>query len=99
MHRFARPTVFGLVTALGLLSGAHAVECADPAWTLAITQAMGRAPEAGECNAKLYGRAHTHQARVDAVRKVLGAMQLAGTNQVPTQKLPLKSVSPSVRGE
>ena len=99
MKWLASKTFFGLVTALGILNSAHAVECTDPAWTRAITQAMGRLPAAGECNVKLYGQARTHQERVDAVRKVLGEMQMAGTNQIPTQKLPLKSASPAVRGK
>lgn len=69
---------------------AHAVQCVDPAWTRAITEAMGRAPAAGECNTRLYGPTATHEERVAAVRRTLPALAAQGAHQVPTQKLPLR---------
>lgn len=72
------------------LAQAHAVECLDPAWTAAITQATGRAPAAGECNPRLYGPASTHEERVAAVRRTHKALQEQGAHRVPTQKLPLR---------
>lgn len=81
----------GVLASLALNS-AHAVECADPALTRAITQAMGRSPKAGECNPKLYAEARTDKERIDVVRKTLGALhERNGTDALASQKLPLKS--------
>lgn len=76
-----------------ILSGvgsAQAIECQDPAWTKAISEAMGRAPKAGECNPHLYGAAGTHEDKVRVAKEVLGQIyQRRGTSDVPTQQLPL----------
>lgn len=79
-----------LLSLSATLGEAHAVECLDPAWTAAITQATGRAPAAGECNPRLYGPASTHEERVAAVRRTLKALEEQGAHRVPTQKLPLR---------
>ncbi len=74
------------------MSCAQAVECIDPAWTRAITEAMGRAPKAGECNTKLYGQSHSPEERVQVIRIALASQyaRRGGDNTV-TQKLPLSA--------
>lgn len=89
MHKFLKV----LATALMLsTTPAWAGSCDDPQWTRAITEAMGRAPKAGECNASLYGKPAGHAERVIAVRKTLTHLyrDCYGTENVPTQKLPLR---------
>lgn len=84
-------TIAGLTIACVL--PAHAVECLDPALTRAITHAMGRAPQAGECNAKLYGVLPADEEVVSQrVKEVLTAVYGTGTDKPAqaTQKLPLR---------
>jgi hypothetical protein len=84
-------TIAGLTIACVL--PAHAVECLDPALTRVITRAMGRVPQAGECNAKLYGTLPADEAvGSQYVKEVLTAVYGAGTAKPAqaTQKLPLR---------
>lgn len=84
-------TIAGLTIACVL--PAHAVECIDPALTRTITRAMGRAPLAGECNAKLYGALPADEAMgTQRVKEVLTAVYGAGPDKPAqaTQKLPLR---------
>lgn len=87
-----RPVIAGAL-ACGALAGAEAqaMSCGDPAWTHAITEAMGRPPHKGECNTRLYGTPHTHEERVAVIRKVLGEIyrSCGGDVEWITQKLPL----------
>ena len=90
MTRNQKKSMITAWLALCPLFASSAMACTDSNWTKAITEAMGRAPKAGECNVKLYGEATTHGERVIAVRKTLNQIYAVTPQGVATQKLPLK---------
>lgn len=93
MNHDAKHFLVAVAISVVTIANAHAVECLDPVWTRAITEAMDRAPKAGECNVNLYGKANTHEERVQAARKTLTVLYASrGSDTAATQKLPLHSV-------
>lgn len=91
MTVYSPKSLAGIAIFVYSITAAHALECVDPALTKAISEAMARAPQAGECNANLYANASTHEQRVTAVKKVLVTIHISGANNIPTQRLPLRS--------